>query len=154
MENQIYTRTATLADWEELWPQFREMGKTDSEENTKIRFELTVTNHAFFLPVALNDNQIVGYAWVQNFGYHLRSGKITSRIHDMFVLEQHRRSGVGKILMDVITEWAVSTNTSWLQWNSSPKAIEFYKSFGLEPIEEDPNYPLFEIDFRKEGAPN
>ena len=147
MDNQIYTRTATLADWEELWPLFKEMGKIDSEENTKIRFELIVTNPTFFLPVALYDDKIVGYAWVQNFGSHLRSGKITSRIHDMFVLEHHRKSGAGKVLMYAVKDWAISTNTSWLQWNSSPKAVEFYKSFNLEPIEEDPNYPLFEIEF-------
>ncbi|WP_096153567.1 MULTISPECIES: GNAT family N-acetyltransferase [Bacillus] len=150
MDNRICTRRATLADWEELWPLLKEIGKTDSEENTKERFELIVTNTAYFLPVAIYDGKIVGYTWVQTYGPHLRSGEITSRIHDMFVLEPYRKSGVGKILMETIKDWAISTNTKWLQWNSSPKAVEFYKRLGLESIEEDPNYPLFEIEFLKE----
>jgi GNAT superfamily N-acetyltransferase len=140
-------RKAVAADWDELWELLFLMGKTDNEENTKLRFLKMFHQEHHYLPVAIVDGKIVGYGWVQDYGFHLRTGKKISRMNDLFVHPEQRRLGVASALFLAIENWAKTNGTSWLQWNSSPKAIEFYQSLGLSPLVEEDHYPFFEVEF-------
>jgi GNAT superfamily N-acetyltransferase len=141
-------RIAEANDWDGFWVLLGLMGKRDENgEIAKQRFVniLSCTNH--FIPVAVNNDTLIGYGWVQDYGFHLRTGKKTSRMHDVFVHPDYRNQGVAKALLSTIESWAKQNETSWLQWNSSPSAINFYKKIGHSPIEEENDYPLFEIEF-------
>lgn len=151
MENQnsctAYIRKAESSDWNQLLPLLHEMGKTDSEDGVRERFLRLLDMQEHYIPVAILADNIVGYAWAQDYGYHLRTGKKVVRMHDMFTDPEHRRSGIGKKLFTAIKVWSSRRNATWLQWNSSPKVVDFYKKMGLKSIEEDKDYPFFEVTF-------
>jgi GNAT superfamily N-acetyltransferase len=141
-------RIATETDWEEFWFLLGLMGKRDENEELAIqRFRNILNNSDHFVAVAVKNNTLIGYGWVQDYGFHLRTGKKTSRMHDLFVHPDFRNQGVAKQLLLTIEFWAKNNETNWLQWNSSPSAVDFYKKIGLSPIEEENDYPLFEIEF-------
>jgi GNAT superfamily N-acetyltransferase len=141
-------RIAEANDWDGFWVLLGLMGKRDENEViAKQRFLnlLESTNH--FIPVAVEKDTLIGYGWVQDYGFHLRTGKKTSRMHDLFVHPDYRNQGVAKALLSTIEFWANQNGTSWLQWNSSPSAVDFYKKIGLASLEEENDYPFFEIEF-------
>ncbi|MHC0039125.1 GNAT family N-acetyltransferase [Pseudoneobacillus sp. C159] len=140
-------RKASGDDWNELWELLYLMGKTDNEDNVKLRFLNMFDDKQHFIPVAVLDGKLVGYGWVQDYGFHLRSGKKISRMNDLFVHPEHRRSGVATALFLAIKEWAKANRTNWLQWNSSPSAVGFYQCLDLSPLVEEDNYPFFEVEF-------
>ncbi|QED47180.1 GNAT family N-acetyltransferase [Cytobacillus dafuensis] len=140
-------RKACSSDWSELWYLLFSMGKTDSEHNTKQRFLNMLDNPQHYIPVAIIEKRIVGYGWLQDYGFHLRMGKKTSRMNDLFVLPEYRKIGIASNIFKAIQEWAIENETSWLQWNSSPNAVQFYQKLGLSPLIEEDDYPFFEIEF-------
>jgi GNAT superfamily N-acetyltransferase len=140
-------REATIFDWEEMWVLLSEMGKTDNKEKTKQRFLTMINVKEHFIPVAINKGNIVGYGWVQDYGFHLRMGKKTCRLNDLFVLPEYRNSGIAKNIFLSIKNWAKGNETAWLQWNSSPSAVQFYKKLGYSPLIEEDDFPSFEIEF-------
>jgi GNAT superfamily N-acetyltransferase len=101
-----------------------------------------------YIPVALLNNKVLGYAWVQDYGPHIRVGYRTARMNDLFVDAEHRRKGTGRELVFAVKRWCEGRNVKWLQWQSSEKAIPFYESLGLkgDPCP-DPGHPFFEIEF-------
>lgn len=145
--NIIEIRHARKEDFGKLWECLFLMGKTDSKEKAEIRFEQKLLSDEHFIPVAIMNEVIVGYAWAQDYGYHLRTGKKTSRLHDLFVHPAWRHQSVAANLFGEVKKWARNNETSWLQWNSSPGATEFYQRLGLKPLETEADYPEFEIEF-------
>jgi GNAT superfamily N-acetyltransferase len=145
--NHIYVRRAVTEDWDFLWSLLYKMGKTDSEQEVKSRFGKILDLQEQYIPVAIHSNKIVGYAWAQDYGFHLRSGQKIIRMNDLFTEPDYRNLGVGKSLLDAIRQWAIQRKASWLQWNSSPKAVGFYKRIGIEPLLEEDDFPFFEIEF-------
>lgn len=101
-----------------------------------------------YIPVALADNKVLGYAWVHDYVPHIRAGFRTARLNDLFVKEGHRREEIGRQLFLAVRGWCESRNIKWLQWQSSQEAIPFYESLGLkgDPCP-DPGHPFFEIEF-------
>jgi len=106
---------------------------------------LKSNNH--FLPVATVDKGIVGYAWAQNFGPHIRTGGSIVRLPDLFVAPDSRRKGAGTKLFETVVTWAKDVKAAWLQWHASRGAIPFYTHLGIVPHPaEDPDHPFFEIE--------
>jgi GNAT superfamily N-acetyltransferase len=101
-----------------------------------------------YIPVALVHNKVCGYAWVHDYGPHIRVGFRTARLNDLFICEEYRRKGLGQQLFLAVRRWCETRNVKWLQWQSSEKAIPFYESLGLKgnPCP-DPGHPFFEIEF-------
>jgi GNAT superfamily N-acetyltransferase len=124
------------------------MGHLDSEPAAKSRFEQLLQHPDQYLPVALLDTTIVGYAWVQNYGAHLRSGSSTARLHDLFVLSNYRKLSIGTILFQSVKTWAAQSKIRYLEWQASQAALGFYERLGYQgdPCPQ-PDYPFFEIDF-------
>jgi len=56
--------------------------------------------------VADSNGKLAGYAWVQSYGEHLRSGEVTARFNDLFVQPDFRQHGVGKNLFEIVKNWS------------------------------------------------
>jgi len=101
------------------------------------------------LAVALIEDKLVGYAWVQSYGEHLRSGDITARFNDLFVLPEYRNQKIGSKLFDFIQSWARDKNVKYLQWQAGTNAIPFYEKLGLtgDTVSDLQTHPFYEIEF-------
>ena len=141
-------RAAARNDWPRLRPLVEEMGFVEDRSRLQHRFESVVDDPTHGLFVAVQDRDVLGYTWSQDFGPHLRSGRSTVRMHDLFVRPDARLSGVGRSLFDAARAWAAKRDASWLQWHGGSESREFYARLGIEPIAEDPNQPSYEIVFK------
>lgn len=144
----IVVRRAAGSDWPELWPLLEAMGKTDTAERVRARFESCCRSDEHMIAVAVVDGAVAGYAWAEDRGAHLRSGWRTVRLHDIFVAPDQRRRGIGRKLFESVTEWAQRREARWLEWQASNEAVAFYERLGLrgDPCP-DPSHPFFEIEF-------
>ncbi len=95
-EEPVALRPATASDWTAVSPLLHAMGKVDSSEAMRTRFQELVSSDAHLLVVALDCDVAVGYAWAQDRGPHLRSGWRSVRIHDLYVVPAQRRRGIGR----------------------------------------------------------
>ena len=145
----IAVRRGEQKDWPLLWPLLQQMGFTYDEENSRcgVLRVLQLPDHC--LLVADNNDNLLGYAWAQNYGPHIRSGRMTARLDDLFVLPDQRRKGVGAALFAAVVDWARNQDVTWLQWQASPAALPFYERIGLkgDPCP-DSEHPSFEIQFQ------
>jgi GNAT superfamily N-acetyltransferase len=102
-----------------------------------------------WVALGYDDGGLLGYAVVQDYGPHLRAGRRHhGRLHDLYVDPEHRRTGVGRALMEAVAEWA-STRVRHLEWQAHfERAAPFYEQLGHrgEPCPQ-PEYPTFEIEF-------
>lgn len=134
-------------DIEGMWPIIVKYSDKDKEAFLdRVLQKRELDDH--YIPVAILDNKVLGYAWVHDYGPHIRNGYRTARLNDLFVDEQLRRSGIGRELFNSVRIWCESKNVKWLQWQSSEKALPFYERLGLkgDPCP-DPGHPFFEIEF-------
>ncbi len=91
IERILNVSPAVIDDFQELWPLLQAMGHTDTAEATAQRTRLIVQQSHHRLLVARVENALVGYAWAQDYGPHLRSGTSIVRLHDLYVLLAYRR---------------------------------------------------------------
>jgi GNAT superfamily N-acetyltransferase len=91
----------------------------------------------------------VGYALAQDYGRNPRREFTTGRLHDLFVLESHRRRGIARQLMDAVADWSRSRRMI-LDWQSRWDAVPFYESLGLaaDTVGDQGKFPGFCLDFR------
>ncbi|MFD2045492.1 GNAT family N-acetyltransferase [Ornithinibacillus salinisoli] len=98
--------------------------------------------------IAILDESIVGYGWLQDYGPHLRTGKTVHRFHDLFVLSDYRNRGAARAIFEYIIKWSELQGATWLQWNANPNSISFYEKLGYTSLpEEEEGYPFYEINF-------
>lgn len=84
-----------------MWPII----KNNSDQNRDLFINRVMQKRLLedhYIPVALVNNKVVGYAWVHDYGSHIRVGFRTARLNDLFVDEDHRRKGVGQQLFLVL----------------------------------------------------
>ena len=144
-------RVAQKADWPAVWPLLQAMGQVDSEASAHRRFQEIVRDNQQFLPVALMDDRIAGYAWAHHGPLHLRAGRSTVRLNDLFVAPEWRRRGIGRCLLEAVQQWATERQATWLEWQASKAAVPFYERLGYtgDPCP-DPEHPFFEITLASE----
>jgi GNAT superfamily N-acetyltransferase len=129
----------------------------DLAEYERARDEATVTeaqlrtalfgeNPAVFAHIAEDEDtgEAVGFAlWFLNFStWH---GSHGIYLEDLFVLPEHRGSGLGKALLTELAEECVRRGYTRLQWwvlNWNTPAIDFYRSVGAVPMDEWTVYRL------------
>ncbi|MGM0884996.1 MAG: N-acetyltransferase family protein [Bacillota bacterium] len=143
---KAFIREALQQDVPLLWEFLKSY--SDEEDAFINRVSLKIDSLDHHISIALMDSQVVGYAWVQDYGTHLRTGFKTARFHDLIVAEHLRMNGIGRELFESVKNWSQHRGVRWLQWQASPKAIVFYERLGLqgEPCPQ-PEYPFFEIEF-------
>lgn len=148
---RVSVRRARLADWPQLRTMLVDMGGVhDTEEQSRARFMHLADDSTWLIAVADDGYRLVGYAAAQDYGDHLRAGQEgrVARLHDIYVLPGSRKTGVGRLLMDVVVGWA-STRVRYLQWQAHQTgAAPFYERLGYrgEPYPQ-PDYPEFEVTF-------
>lgn len=95
-----------------------------------------IQNHEFIL--ALEDKKALGFA-----SYEINyDNKRKTKIHKLYILPDQQKKGVGKLLIDEVTDIAKSHKESiiTLNVNRFNKALNFYNRIGFEIIgEEDIN---------------
>lgn len=148
MKVSVLVRSVEEDDWPLLWPLLHEMGKTDAERAVRQRVHSIMRRPDFFMPVAVTHGELAGYAWAQDYGPHIRTGKSIVRLHDLFVVPRWRKQGAGSALFSAVKSWARERGAKWLQWQATTSAMPFYWRLGLTPhAAEDPEHPFFEIEF-------
>jgi GNAT superfamily N-acetyltransferase len=152
MHFPLPVRPAEDGDWLAVWPLLQAMGQVDAEAGTRWRFKEIVRDNRQFLPVPLIDDRIAGYAWAHHGPLHLRAGRSTVRLNDLFVAPEWRRRGVGGCLLGAVQQWAMAQQATWLEWQASNAALPFYERLGFtgDPCP-DPEHPFFEITLAADG---
>lgn len=92
-----------------------------------------------------------GYTLAHDQGGGLRREHSVGRIHDMYVEEQARGTGIGRAMMQVVERWAGGRPLPMiLDWQASPGAVGFYEALGYEADREGDyaTYPGFCLDLR------
>lgn len=112
----LLVRPARTADWAGCWPLLQAMGLVDGEAAARQRFARVLANSVEFLPVAEQNGMLVGYAWAHQGSLHLRAGRSTLRLNDLFVTPMWRRHGVGHRLLEAVITWATEQQADWLEW--------------------------------------
>jgi len=87
------------------------MGQVDGEEAVRQRFSRVLANPAESLPVAEQDGVLAGYAWAHQGPIHLRAGRSTVRMNDLFVTPAWRWHGVGRQLLEAVITFIRSAGT-------------------------------------------
>jgi GNAT superfamily N-acetyltransferase len=110
------------------------------------RFRRIIQNDAEFLPVAVSQGELTGYAWAHQGPVHVRAGRSSVRLDDLFVTPSCRRQGIGRLLFAAVLQWAMERGADWLEWQASAAALPFYARLGYtgQP-ERDPERPFFEV---------
>jgi len=146
-------RRLNLDDWPMVWPMLLDRGVNDGEpsEAVRTRYGQLLDDGRWILLGAAVDDDVVGYAAVQDHGPTLRGGDDhrVARLHDLYVDPAHRRAGVGRALMAAVCDWAES-RVRYLEWQAHrDRAAPFYERLGYrgDPCPQ-PEYPTFEVDFR------
>jgi GNAT superfamily N-acetyltransferase len=58
-------------------------------------------------------------------------GKKTSWLNYLFILPEQRNLGLATLLFELIKDWEKESEPAWWQWNTSPRAIEFYVAVAI-----------------------
>jgi GNAT superfamily N-acetyltransferase len=148
MKVNVKFRKATVTDWEKIYPLLEGMGLVRDRERSRALFEQFVNQSYHCITVAENNQDLLGYAWAQSYGPHLRTSDVTARLNDLFVLPAYRQQGIAKELLDFVTQWAKENNVNYLQWQTNKASTAFYERLGHVSIPDpDPEHPFFEIEF-------
>lgn len=139
-------RRAERADYASIRPMLDIMGHA-SEPSLEERFTEYVESSSHCILVATSDRGAIGYAWAQNYGPHLRSGKSYARLHDLAVSQHHRRQGIGRALFNGVVKWCEEAGIVELQWQAARSAAPFYDSLGLRGDTKSDlvEHPFYEI---------
>lgn len=88
--------------------------------------------HEFIL--AKEDNICLGFA---SFEHHYQN-KNTTKIHKIYILPETQGKGIGKLLIDYVSQFAKENDATWLLLNVNRfnKALTFYQKLGFEIIQE------------------
>lgn len=93
----------------------------------------------FEATLVLDAGQPRGYA-LYSLGFRAEGMRPTLFLSDLFVLAEHRSTGLGEALMrhlaDMARQRGIETLT-WSVWRKNPAAIKFYRRLGATGQEED-----------------
>lgn len=123
--DQYVTLIKALADYEKLTPP-------DEEARARLVRDATSDPPMFQARLALLDDQVVGYL-TYFFTYSTFLAKPTLFLEDIFVLEAHRKNGVGKALFRYCVREAKSRGCGRMEWTAldwNNLAHRFYESMG------------------------
>lgn len=140
-------RSVQEEDFQVISALLLNMGKVVTQ-GLQERFIETVQNPSYLFIGVFRRGQALGYVIAQDYGFHLRLGKKTCRLHDLYVLPEHRKKGLARQLMGATANWCQSVDATWLQWNASKESVQFYKRIGCKSLRHDEETPEFEIEFK------
>jgi GNAT superfamily N-acetyltransferase len=128
--SQFIRLLVALAKFEHLEPP--------SEDGRKRILEDTFERKRINLFVAAKGRKLVGYA-LYFYSYSSFLAKPTLYLEDLFVLEDHRQSGVGFALFRRCVDEAVKMGCGRMEWSVlawNKRALRFYKKLGARRLSE------------------
>ena len=146
----ISIRKAEPADLVQVYGLVQELARYENAPNEpsnslkKFIEEGTCSPPRFHVIVAESDGRIVGMA-LYYFGYSTWKGSMIY-LDDLVVLENYRRHGIGKKLMDELIAIAKEEKVNQLRWHVldwNEPAINFYKKY---PVTFDPTWITVKIE--------
>lgn len=144
------------ADYGQARPMLLDMRFVDDEAALAGRFPAFCVHPDWVLLGAFDGETLLGYAALQDFGPHIRSGDThrTAKLHDLYTAPQARRRGVGRALMHAAEAWAQARNLRYLFWYANLReATPAYEGMGYRADDEvQEGYRFFEIDFGEASA--
>lgn len=128
----------------------RDMGTHHHEDLVHARFLRTLDNPSWAVLVAHDGDALTGYASVQDYGSHLRTGDDhrIARLRDLWVNPNCRRQGVGRALVDAVMTWA-GERVRYVEWQAhEQRRLRSMSGWGTTGIRvPNPDYPAFVVDF-------
>ncbi|HKT21466.1 MAG TPA: GNAT family N-acetyltransferase [Nitrososphaerales archaeon] len=120
--------------------------KPPSNEGRKRILEDVFERKRISLFVAVKDRKLIGYA-LYFYTYSSFLAKPTLYLEDLFVLDEHRKSGVGFALFRRCVDEAVKEGCGRMEWSVlkwNEKALKFYERLGAKRMSEWVVYRLDE----------
>lgn len=133
---EIIIREALPGDFDQVFGLLKQLwpDKEPDYPATKKMFDHNLQSSFQFYIVALSGPQIIGFCSL-TVKHNLWCQGLLGNVDEMIVEESYRGQGIGKKLLDRITEIAITQNCRQLELESSfhrTKAHEFYKEAGFE----------------------
>ena len=138
MDSNYRVREANVEDAAEICGLARELAETvgdepPTEKATRARLEELLDEPRARILVAQNEAGIVGGAsfWIKP---DLAHGDIVVEVPMLVVAEDHRRAGVGRLLMEEVRNVASDNDASQIELvatRANVAAREFYRSLGF-----------------------
>jgi GNAT superfamily N-acetyltransferase len=136
-------RSATPADIPAIASLIRALAEYEKLSDSVVLDEAKLADHLFGKRqyaeclIAEHDGRPVGFAlFFHNYSTFL--GKPGIYLEDLFVLPDHRGSGLGKGLLKAIGKLAVERDCGRIEWSVldwNAPAIGFYESLGAKPVD-------------------
>jgi len=104
--------------------------------NDQLRSALFVGRPAVYALVAEADGEVVGFA-LYFLNFSTWEGVHGIYLEDLFVLPEHRGSGLGKALLQSLATMAVTRGYARFEWwvlDWNKPSIDFYRAMGAEPM--------------------
>ena len=142
-QNQLIIREATESDVDTIFNFICELAvyeklMDDVTATPQVLIESLFVKKQAEVIIAEEGGVSLGFAlYFHNFSTF--KGKACLYLEDIFVKEEHRGRGIGKILFKRLAQIAVERDCKRFDWavlNWKKPSIEFYKSLGAIPMDE------------------
>lgn len=125
-------RNTDVADLPKL---FQQLGYPSDRSSIQRRLQHILENQNYHLIVALEKNEIIGFAGFCKMFYFEKEGMYT-RILALVVDENYRKQGIGSKIIHYIEKWSLAENCHALALNSGVEeerldAHKFYENWGF-----------------------
>lgn len=115
---------------------FRQLGYPVTERVLFNRLNNILKNPDYYLIVAENDKQLVGFSSFSKTSFIERDGSYT-RILALIVDQEYRKQGIAAEMLQFIEEWSRDNNCTGITLNSGMReerltAHRFYERYGFE----------------------
>lgn len=121
-----------------------EMGYDFPEEDTRRQLEKLLTDKSNRIYVAESDGVVIGYVHAND--YDLIYAPHMKNIMGIAVSSAFRKSGVGRLLLGAVEQWAAETGACGVRLVSGASrtgAHEFYRACGYQETKEQKNFKKF-----------
>ena len=140
----ITIRKATVEDVSLIFHFIKQLAIYEKAEDAVVATVADIKNSLFsdsataYALIALLDDKPVGFC-VYFYNYSTWLGKNGLYLEDLFVLPEHRGTGIGKALLKYLAKIAIKNNCGRFEWSVldwNEPAINFYQSIGAKPQDE------------------
>lgn len=124
---------ANLDDYQEILKLSNIFDPSETDREEKIKQALD----GGFVWVAKDSERVVGYVLCQIFGADHKELPNSVFISDLFVLDSHRKQGIGRQLLQTVLAFDFPVNYIHFSITHDPEEkhlSDFYKSFGFEIV--------------------